>query len=123
MKVHPDLASLMVDMDVRRRDVVATSWRIGEAEAAARVDSPRPGRIIGERKPDVRAVVMSEIEVETAEPPGKPVGCSDQRGAVDIGSVAFGQHRGTDDWFAQLRRGGRHRSATQERLGKPTRPL
>ena len=39
---------------------------------------------IRDREPDIAPVMVRKAEVVTPERIGEPIGCSDQRGAVDI---------------------------------------
>ena len=122
MVVHPDLAARMVDVDVGRRDVrveivlldcarrlparsLADVRGVGahrrevrrlQCERSGRVHAPRTGERVGAGEPDVRTLVVGEVQVVAAERLLDPVGNPDERGAVDVGPHPV-VHVGPDD--------------------------
>ena len=120
--VHPNLAAVVVDMHVGRRDVgmemvlldrprrfaalpladcrgvrtLGGEVRILEREGPRRVHAPRPGERVREGEPDVRTLVIGKVEVIAAERLLDPVGDPNERGAVDVRAHPI-VHVGSDD--------------------------
>ena len=123
VEVHADLVVFVVDVHIGRRDMglevvlpgagtldvpadgladgfecraFGREVRYLQRERPRRVRAPRAGERIGEGQPDVRPLVVREVQVVATERLLDPVRDPDERRAVDVGAHPF-VHVGPDD--------------------------
>ena len=123
VEVHADLAAFVVDVHVGRRDVglevvlldagtrdipadplahgfgdgpFGREVRCLQRERPRHVHAPRAGERVGEGQPDVRPLVVREVQVVATEGLLDPVRDPDERRAVDVGAHPS-VHVGPDD--------------------------
>ena len=123
VEVHADLVAFVVDVHIGRRDVglevvlpgagtrdvpadrladgferraFGREVRGIQRERPRRVHAPRAGERVGEGQPDVRPLVVREVQVVATERLLDPVRDPDERRAVDVGAHPS-VHVGPDD--------------------------